>query len=91
MAILKYVLGRHDSHTDVRPSNWSRHIIPADMCVRNGKAYVVGIAKQWSDCLGYEVVRINGVPVTSLLSDIERITRYATQPLAIYTLLKPCI
>ena len=77
LVVLKFLLGPHDSHTNVTPLNL-RTTLFGDLWIENDSAYMVACPEELKRYLGWKIVSINGTPTEKLLEEVSQISRYAT-------------
>lgn len=77
LVVLKFLLGPHDSHTNVTPLNLKMTLF-GDLWIEGDSAYMVACPEKLKRYLGWKIVSINGVPTAKLLEEVSQITRYAT-------------
>lgn len=77
LVVLKFLLGPHDSHTNVTPLNL-RTTLFGDLWIENDSAYMVACPEELKRYLGWKIVSINGTPTAKLLEEVSQISRYAT-------------
>lgn len=77
LVALKFLLGPHDSHTNVTPLDLKMTLF-GDLWIEDNSAYIVSCPEELKRYLGWEIVSINGTPTAKLLEEVSQITRYAT-------------
>ena len=77
LVVLKFLLGPHDSHTNVTPLDLKMTLF-GDLWIEGDCAYIIACPRELKRYLGWKIVSINGVPTAKLLEEVSQITRYAT-------------
>ena len=77
LVVLKFLLGPHDSHTNVTPLDLKMTLF-GDLWIEGDCAYIIASPKELKRYLGWKIVSINDVPTAKLLEEVSQITRYAT-------------
>lgn len=77
LVVLKFLLGPHDSHTNVTPLDLKMTLF-GDLWIEGDCAYIIACPKKLKRYLGWKIVSINGAPTAKLLEEVSQITRYAT-------------
>ena len=77
LVVLKFLLGPHDSHTNVTPLNLKMTLF-SDLWIEGDSAYIVACPEELKRYLGWKIVSINGVSTAKLLEEVSQISRYTT-------------
>ena len=77
LVVLNFLLGPHDSHTNVTPLGLGMTLF-GDLWIEGNCAYVVACPEELRRYLGWRIMSINGVSTAKLLKEVSQISRYAT-------------
>lgn len=77
LVVLKFLLGPHDSHTNVTPLDLKMTLF-GDLWIEGDSAYIVACPEELKRYLGWKIVSINGTPTAKLLEEVSQISRHAT-------------
>lgn len=77
LIVLKFLLGPHDSHTNVVPLS-NRMTLFGGLWIESDHVYIAACPRELKKYLGWEITSINDVPTAKLLAEVEQISRYAT-------------
>lgn len=74
--LIKFLLGKYDSHTKVLFQN--AKYLPIELKIKDGGVYITNITDEMNSVVGSKITYINGVPIETILYEIEEITCYGT-------------
>lgn len=76
-SLIKYMLGKYDSHTKVLFKNST--FLPIKFKISDGKVYITNHSPDIENCKGATLVSINNVEIKKILDELENIICYSTK------------
>ncbi len=74
--LIKYMLGKYDSHTKVKFTEVTH--LPIKFLMKEESIYIINLSSELADLIGSSVTAINGVNIREILQQLEDITGYST-------------
>ena len=75
--LIKFMLGRYDSHTKV--SFKDNVYIPIDFTVEENSLYITNITPIYKKLIGCKLLKINNIDIQKILYELEEIICYSTK------------
>lgn len=75
--LIKFMLSKYDSHTKVLFSEG--RYLPIELKIVDNEVYIINVSSRFSKFKTWKVLEVNGVIVSKLLEEIEKICCYSTE------------